>query len=142
MPGTPVEPVPAIQAGRTGVRTEPEVTAFAPQVLIRGFAPLPLRGIHPARPFNRRRGKARDSRRASPGNSRRQNRRSNRARGHRPANTLAYRLLHWHFPHNTYLQFPAKSQNLLRKATIRQGLRLTQNPQSTSQRYFLLPQRG
>ena len=113
MPGTPAEPMPAIQAGRTGARTVPEVTAFAPQVLIRGFAPLPLGGIHPARSFNRRRGKARNPRRANASNSSRPNRRPNRTRGHRPVNILAYHLLHWHRLHNIYLRFLAKSQNLL-----------------------------
>ena len=44
------EPVPEVQVGASGVRAVPEVTAFAPQVLIRGNAPLPY-GDSPRRPI-------------------------------------------------------------------------------------------
>ena len=103
-----------------------------------GALPLSLAGIHPARPFNRRRGNTRSPRRANSSKPSRPNRRANRPRGTRLVNILAYHLLRRRRLHNIYLRFLAKSQNLLLRATTHQHLCLIQNLQSTSHRYFLL----
>lgn len=92
VPVTPAEPVPAVQVRGAGIRAVPEVPALHRESSYEGRSPLPLRGIHPRRPINRRRRSASYPSRARASSAGKRSRQTCRTRGSRPVNTLAFRM--------------------------------------------------